>query len=181
MQMHMQKRFRLSWAITLAFTIAVLSDLLILTRDLGITNDTFKNGVVQAQELDATTDAALDGAHQLPPAAEAARQGLPEVVGVIDSLTRANQVLGTLGDQLGTLGTTLPEADAPLAGTISAGRGAGGEAGAAVVPLGGIAASLDDANVNAQALGQKLDETLTLSQTIDQKLRVALLLPKVGN
>ncbi|MCQ4118316.1 hypothetical protein [Rhodococcus tibetensis] len=179
--MHIQKKFRLSWAITLAFTIAVLSGLLILTRDLGVTNDTLNDVVVQVNTLDKTTDEALDGAHQLPPAAEAARQGLPEVIGVIDSLTRANQVLGTLGDQLDTLGATLTEADAPLAGTISAGQGAGEQAGAAVVPLGGIAATLGDANVNAQALGQKLDETLTLSQTIDQKLRIALLLPKIGN
>nr|WP_271208851.1 hypothetical protein [Rhodococcus wratislaviensis] len=179
--MHIHKRFRLSWAITLAFTIAVLTGLLILTRDLSITDDTFEDGVLQAQELNQTTDEALDGAHQLPPVTEAAQQGLPEVIGVIDSLTRANQVLATLGDQLDTLGATLTEADAPLAGTISAGRGAGEQAGAAVVPLAGIAATLDDANVNAQTLGQKLDETHTLSQTIDQKLRVALLLPKIGN
>ncbi|WP_327097513.1 hypothetical protein OIE68_01140 [Nocardia vinacea] len=179
--MHNAGRFRLSWAMTLAFTIAMLTGLLIVTRDLGITSDIFKDGVEQAQTLDKTTDKALDAARQLPPATDAAQQGLPEVVGIIDSLTSANQALATLGDQLATLDVTLTSADAPLAGTIAAGRKAGGQAGAAVDPLGGITATLNDANANAQTLGRKLDETLTLSQTIDQKLRIALLLPKIGN
>lgn len=179
--MNTENKFRLSWAITLALTIAILTGLLILTRDLGITDAAFKDIVVQAKNLDRTTDEALDGAHQLPPATDAVNQGLPEVVGIIDSLTRANQTLATLGDQLDTLGATLTSADAPLAGTISAGQAAGGQADAAVEPLGGVAAALDDANTNAQTLDQKLDETLAFSQTIDQKLRVALLLPKIGN
>ncbi|GGO00734.1 hypothetical protein [Nocardia rhizosphaerihabitans] len=174
-------RYRLSWAITLAFTIAVLTGLLIVTRDLGITSDTFADGVMQARTLDTTTDGALDGAHQLPAATEAARQGLPEVVGIIDSLTRADQTLATLGDQLAILGVTLTSADAPLVGTIAAARDAGGQAGAAADPLGAITVTLNEANANAQTLGQKLDETLVLSQMIDQKLRIALLLPKIGN
>lgn len=172
-------RFRLSWAIALAFTIAALTGVLIVTRDLSITGDTFKDGVAQAQTLDSTTDRALDGAHQLPPAADSAHRSLPEVVGIIDSLTRANLTLATLGDQLGSLDTTLAAAAAPLDGTIAAARDAGKQAGAAADPLAGVTATLDAANANAQTLGQKLDRTLTLSRTIDQKLRIALVLPKL--
>lgn len=179
--MHTANRFRLSWAITLAFTIAILSGLLIATRDLGITSDTFKNGVEQARTLDETTDKALDGVHHLPAATDSAHQALPEVVGIIDSLTRADQTLGILADQLTILGATLTSADAPLAGTIAAGQEASGQAGSAVGPLHAVTATLNDANVNAQTLGQKLDQTQTLSQTIDQKLRITLLLPKIGD
>ncbi|AEF40628.1 hypothetical protein [Hoyosella subflava] len=179
--MRTEGRFRLSWAITLAFTIAVLTGLLIFTRDLGVTSDLFKDGVVQAQTLDEITDDALEGVQHLSPATDAINQGLPEVIGVLDSLTRADHMLATLGEQLDTLGATLASADTPLAGTVSAGREAGSQAGAAAEPLGEIAAMLSDANTNAEALGLKLDETLGLTQTIDQKLRIALLLPKLEN
>ncbi len=165
----------------LGLTIAWLTGLLILTRDLGITNDLFADGVTQVETLDKSTDEALDGAHQLPPATDAVNQGLPEVVAIIDSLTRADQTLATLGVQLAALGGTLIAVDEPLAGTISAGQAASEQASAAAEPLGGIAGSIDNANANVQTLGQKLNETLALSQTIDQKLRVALLLPRIGN
>ncbi len=63
--------FRLSWAIALGFTIAMLTGILIVTRDLSISNDIFKDGVAQARMVNNTTDEALDGAAQLPPANEA--------------------------------------------------------------------------------------------------------------
>jgi hypothetical protein len=50
--------FRLSWAIALGFTIAMLVGILIVTRDLSVSNDIFKDGVAQARIVDQTTDKA---------------------------------------------------------------------------------------------------------------------------
>lgn len=173
--------FRLSWAIALSFTIALLAGILILTRDLAITNDLFKDGVVQAETVDHTTDVALIATGELPPANDAINKGLPEVVGVIDSLTRADHTLGTLGDQLQALGQALVAADAPLVGIIGAGNTATDQANAAAVPAETITHTLAEANAKVATLAPLLDETLVLSETIDSKLRIALVLPKIGN
>lgn len=66
--------FRLSWALALGFTIAMLVGILIVTRDLSVSNEIFKDGVAQARTVDNTTDKALDGAAQLPPANAAIHQ-----------------------------------------------------------------------------------------------------------
>lgn len=174
------KMLRVSWAITLAFTIALLTGILIVTRDLGISNDIFKNGVVQAQTVDATTDDALAGAGELVPANAAIDEGLPQVVGVLDSLVRANETLGSLGTNLDQLGTALQAADAPLVGIIEAGDEATVQADAATVPAANIVDTLDAANEKVAAMGPMLDESLALSKEIDSKLRIALLLPKIG-
>lgn len=171
---------RISWAITLGFTIALLTGILIVTRDLGISNDIFKDGVVQAQTVDSTTDQALEGAQQLVPANEAIDQGLPQVVGVLDSLVRANETLGSLGTHLTDLGTALQAADAPLVGIIDAGQEATIQANAAAVPAGQIVDTLGAANAKVANLGPMLDQSLALSKEIDSKLRIALLLPKIG-
>lgn len=172
--------FRLSWAFALSFTIAALAGILILTRDLGISNDLFTDGVAQAKIVNQTTDKALAGVDQLGPADNAVNQSMPEVVGVIDSLTRADGTLGTLGNQLQALGDALRSADAPLVGIIHAGGNATVQANAAAAPAAQIVGTLNDANGKAQQLGQLLDHTQTLSDTIDSKLRIALLFPKVG-
>ncbi|MFE5703129.1 hypothetical protein [Rhodococcus koreensis] len=172
--------FRLSWAIAAAFTIALLCGILIVTRDLAITNDIFKDGVVQAQTVDKTTNDALAGAKELPPANAAINQGLPEVVGVLDSLTRADQTLGDLGTQLASLGDALKSADAPLGGIIDAGAAATDQANAAAVPAEQIVQTLGDANGKVQTLGPLLDQSLALGQEIDSKLRIALILPVIG-
>ncbi len=173
--------FRLSWAIALAFTIALLCGILIVTRDLSITNDTFKDGVAQAKIVDSTTNDALAGAKELPPANESINQGLPEVVGVLDSLTRADHTLGELGTQLQALGDALQSADAPLGGIIDAGASATDQANAAAVPAEQIAHTLADADAKVRALAPLLDQSLALGQAIDQKLRIALILPVIGN
>lgn len=172
--------FRVSWAITLAFTIALLTGILIVTRDLGISNDIFKNGVVQAQTVDATTDDALAGAGELVPANAAIDEGFPQVVGVLDSLVRANETLGSLGTNLDQLGTALQAADAPLVGIIEAGTEATVQADAATVPAANIVDTLGAANEKVAVMGPMLDESLALSKEIDSKLRIALLLPKIG-
>jgi hypothetical protein len=172
--------FRLSWAITLSFTIALLAGILILTRDLSITSDIFKDGVAQAETVDHTTDTALATAAQLPPADQAINQSMPQVVGVLDSLTRANQTLGTLGDHLNALGQALAAADPSLVGIIGAGNTATDQANAAAAPAAGIVQTLADANTKARALGLQLDRSLALSHTIDSKLRIALILPTIG-
>ncbi|QXC46335.1 hypothetical protein [Rhodococcus qingshengii] len=173
--------FRLSWAIALGFTIAMLTGILIVTRDLNISNDIFKDGVAQARIVNNTTDEALDGAAQLPPANEAIHHGMPQVVGVIDSLTRADTTLGSLGDQLAALSIALQSADAPLQGIVKAGQSATEQANAAADPAESVAATLVAADAKARALGPLLDQTLALSQTIDSKLRISLLLPVIGN
>lgn len=175
-----KKMFRISWAITLAFTIALLTGILIVTRDLGISNDIFKEGVVEAQTVDGTTDEALAGAAELTPANAAIDQGLPQVVGVLDSLVRANETLGSLGSNLDELGTALQAADAPLVGIIAAGDKATEQANAAAGPAGQIVDTLGAANTRVANLGPLLDESLALSKEIDSKLRIALLLPKIG-
>ncbi|AII11441.1 MULTISPECIES: hypothetical protein [Rhodococcus] len=172
---------RLSWAIALSFTIAVLAGILIVTRDLSISNDIFKDGVAQAEIVDDTTDQALDGAQQLPPADQALHAGLPQVVGVLDSLSRADHTLGTLGDHLHSLGDSLKSADAPLGGIIEAGQSATDQANAAAAPAAEIVKTLSVADAKVQDLGPLLDQSLALSQTIDSKLRIALVLPKIGN
>ncbi|QTJ64392.1 hypothetical protein HYG77_01400 [Rhodococcus sp. ZPP] len=173
--------FRLSWAIALGFTIAMLVGILIVTRDLSVSNDIFKDGVAQARTVDQTTDKALDGAAQLPPANDAIHRGMPQVVGVIDSLTRADITLGSLGEQLQALSTALQSADAPLQGIVAAGQSATEQANAAATPAASVAETLVDADTKARALGPLLDQTLALSQTIDSKLRISLLLPVIGN
>ncbi|EKT77774.1 hypothetical protein WSS_A35908 [Rhodococcus opacus M213] len=172
--------FRLSWAIALASTIALLCGILIVTRDLSITNDIFKDGVMQAKTVDKTTNDALSGAKELPPANAAINQGLPEVIGVLDSLTRADQTLGDLGTQLQALGDALKSADAPLGGIIDAGQSATDQANAAAVPAEQIVHTLADADAKVQTLAPLLDQSLSLGQTIDSKLRISLLFPIVG-
>lgn len=172
--------FRLSWALALAFTIALMCGILIVTRDLSGTNDIFKDGVVQATTVVGTTDDALAGAQQLPPANDAIDRGLPEVMGVIDSLTRADRTLGDLGTQLYELSEALSAADAPLVGIIDAGGSATEQANAAAVPAGDVVHTLAEADAKVQSLAPLLDHTLSLGQLIDSKLRIALLLPVIG-
>ncbi|MBY8862002.1 hypothetical protein K7711_36385 [Nocardia sp. CA2R105] len=171
--------FRLSWAFALAFTIAALTGVLILTRDLSISNDIFKDGVSQAKTVDRTTDTALIAAGELGPADHAVTQSMPQVVGVIGSLTAADGTLDTLGTQLQSLADALKAADPPLVGIIQAGGAATVQANAAAQPAAQIVNTLSDANTKAQQLSGVLDNTLSLSRTIDSKLRVALILPKV--
>lgn len=173
--------FRLSWAITTACTLAVLTGILIVTRDLNESNEIFKDGVLQAQTVDNTTDRALHGAAQLPPANDAIHLSTPQVLGVIDSLVSADATLGSLAEHLSGLSEALRSADAPLQGIIAAGSAATDQATAAAVPAGVIADTLVEADAKARALGPLLDRTIALSNTIDSKLRIALLLPVVGN
>ena len=171
---------RISWAVTVGFTLAALTGILIVTRDLATSNDIFKDGVVQAQTVDVTTDEALAGAAELSPANDAIDRGLPEVVGVLDQLVRANDTLGILGGHLGELGTALSSADAPLAGIIEAGQAATDHANAAAAPAANIVDTLNSANAKVNTLAPLLDSTLALSREVDSKLRIALLLPLIG-
>lgn len=171
---------RISWAITAAMTVALLVGLLILTRDLSISNDTFKDGVTQAAKVNGTTDEALSGADQLDPANTATRAGMPEVTGIVSSLSQANTTLGELGTKLQQLGDALTGANSSLQGIISSGDSAVGEAGRAGTSAGSIAQRLGGINNRAAEIGAELDRTRALSHTIDTKLRIALLLPTTG-
>ena len=100
---------------------------------------------------------------------------------MLDSLTRADHTLGDLGIQLQALGDALKSADAPLGGIIDAGASATDRANAAAVPAEQIVHTLADADAKVQALAPLLDQSLAVGQTTDQKLRIALILPVIGN
>ncbi|OPX14964.1 hypothetical protein [Gordonia sp. i37] len=172
------RRLSVSWAIAIALTLATLIGILIVTRDLSISNDIFKDGVVQANKVDHTTDRANDGSAQLPPADDAINQGLPQVFGVIDSLNQANGTLATLATDLQSLGTALEKADPSLVSIIGSAGEATSSASGATGQVGEINTTLVGANTRVQNLGTLLDRTQELSTIIDSKLRIALLLPK---
>ena len=169
--------YRFSWAVALTFTITTLTGILIVTRDLAVTNDVFKDGVVQAEQVDTTTNTALHAATELKPANRAIQGGLPEVVDVLGSLSKAETTLGRLADQLNTLGQTLASADKPLVSIIGSGKEAAHQANAAVAPARSIVATLRNAQRRVRALGPLLDTTITLSRNIESKLHILLFLP----
>lgn len=172
--------FRLSWAIALTFSLAMLTGILIVTRDLSVTNDIFKDGVAQAEKVNSTTDKAVNATGQLPPADQAIRQGLPQVVGVLGSLSKAETTLGSLGSQLSQLGSVLRGADPPLVGIISAANNSTIQAEAAAKPVAAINVLLGQADQKVRHLGPLLDQTITRASNIDSKLRILLLLPSTS-
>lgn len=172
--------FRLSWAIALIFSLAMLVGILVVTRDLAVTNDIFKDGVAQAQKVNSTTNKAVDATGELPPADLAIRQGLPQVVGVLGSLSRADTTLGTLGGQLSQLGATLRSADPPLVGIISAVSQSTNQVAAVTRPATNINALLGQADQKVRTLGPMLDTTISEARDINSKLNILLLLPSTG-
>ena len=62
---------------------------------------------------------------------------------------------------------------------IGAGQAATDQANAAAAPAASIVTTLSEADAKVKALGPLLDQSLALGQTIDSKLRISLLLPKV--
>ncbi|WP_225536128.1 hypothetical protein [Tsukamurella tyrosinosolvens] len=161
-------------------TVALLVGLLVLTRDLAISSDTFKDGVTQAAKVNRTTDRALDGADQLAPANNATKAGLPEVSAIVGSLSQANTTLLELGSKLEQLGGALAGASASLDNINTSAFGASAKARDAGSAAGSIAGRLTGINNDAKQLSGLLDQTAALSHTIDTKLRVALLLPTTG-
>ncbi|MFI6953393.1 hypothetical protein ACIBJI_07945 [Nocardia sp. NPDC050408] len=172
--------FRLSWAVALAFTIAALTGILILTRDLHATRDVFARGVGEGQKIELTTDKALEGAAQLPAAVDSVTQGLPAVVGVSQSMVRADNSLAAMATNLNTLAAALGSADGPLGVVVASSTSTSNAATSAVPSVEHIAATLTATDAKAKQLSALLDQTQVLGSTIDSKLRVALLLPKVG-
>jgi len=172
--------FRFSWGVTLAFTLATLTGILIVTSDLAETNSVFKDGVVQAETVNATTDTALGAANELNPANDAISGGIPHVAGTLASLGRAQHTLGTLATQLQALADTLGSADKPLTGIIAAGKASTKQANAAESPAESIVGTLRRANARVNALAPRLDRTVMLSKRIESKLHILLFLPQVG-
>ncbi|UGT67753.1 hypothetical protein LTT66_31925 [Nocardia gipuzkoensis] len=172
--------FRLSWALALALTVAALTGILIVTRDLHTTRDVFARGVDEGQTIEVTTDKALAGAAQLPATVDSITRGLPSVIGVSQSMARADSSLAAMATNLNTLAAALGSADGPLGAVVASSSSAGSAATAAVPPVEHISDTLSATDAKAIQLGRLLDQTQVLSSTIDSKLRVALLLPKVG-
>ncbi|MCG7631456.1 MULTISPECIES: hypothetical protein [Gordonia] len=154
--------------------------LLILSRDLSITSETFKDGVAQAETVNGTTDEALAGADQLDPANTATRAGMPEITGIVASLSQANTSLSELGTKLQQLGDALTGANTSLEGVISSGNSAVDNAFRASTSVASISDRLEGINTRATEIAAELDNTRALSHTIDTKLRIALLLPTIG-
>ncbi|MEB3371353.1 hypothetical protein [Saccharopolyspora mangrovi] len=162
------------------FSLPMLTGILVVTRDLAVTNDIFKDGVGQAEEVVATTGKALGAADQLPSADAATGQSLPEVVGALNSLSKAQTTLGALGGQLDTLGTVLTRADSHLVSIVEATRTSTEQAGAAAKPLEGIVGPLADSDEKVRCLAGMLDETSARAQRIESKLRILLVLPELS-
>jgi hypothetical protein len=169
---------RLSWGICLVASLAMLVGILVVTRDLAVTNSTFKDGVVQAKKVNSTTDTALGAGLELPPAQQAVLDGMPEVGGVISSLGNANSTLTSLSTQLDGLGSTLASADKPLVDIIGAASSSTGIAADATTPAREIVGKLSAADQRIKQLDPMLDETLERSMRIERKLRILRALPK---
>lgn len=172
---------RTSWTVALAVTLATLMGILVLTRDLSISDSLFKDGVSQAETVNATTDEALAGVAELPAGDFALRQSLPEVAGVATSLTTATTTLDDLGYKLNLLSEALTGANTSLEDIVTSGRGAVSEADQAAGPTGSIANRLNGINAQTKELSAQLDDTASLSHTVDTKLRIALLIPALPN
>jgi hypothetical protein len=169
--------YRISWAIAVLFTVATLYGVLIVNRDLRLSDKMLKDGVAQAAQIDRTSATAVNATQPLPAADRAINRGLPPVVGVLGSLGKAQNTLGALGDQLGQLGRVLASADTPLANIIASARGATSQANGAVYPAAGIVGLLDRVNGKLRALAPLLDQTTAQAHDIDSRLRILLLLP----
>ncbi|HSV64512.1 MAG TPA: hypothetical protein VLJ59_01220 [Mycobacteriales bacterium] len=169
--------FRISWGIALVFSLATLVGILVVTRDLSTTDAVFKDGVNQALKVDTTSASAVEATKHLPSADKAIDQSFPQVVGVLGSLSSAQNTLGTLADQLTTLGSALASADAPLAGIIGSTQQASASASAAARPAASIVGILSRANQKVLRLGPLLDQTNARAANIESKLRILLLLP----
>lgn len=177
--MSVVRRMPIAWALAIALTLATLVGILILTRDLSSTNEIFKDGVQQANNIENTTGQAIDGADQLPPADDAINGGVPQVLGIVDSLGNANHTLSSLSDELHELGQVLDTADPSLVSIIESAHEATSEANATTGSATHLNNTLEGANNKVETLGTLLDRTQALSTTIDSKLRIALLLPKI--
>lgn len=169
--------FRFAWAVTLVCTLVTLTGILIVTRDLAITNDIFKDGVVQAEKVSDTTDTALKAAKELPAADAALVNSMPEVGGVMVSLGTAEGTLARLSGRLLTLAQTLRAADKPLAGILVAGRKATERANGAAEPAAHIVRTLAGTRGTIRSIGSALDNTIALAREIESKLHILLVLP----
>lgn len=171
---------RFSWAIALSCTLLTLTGILIVTRDLATTDAIFKDGVVQALKVNATTDDALAATGQLPGADDALLGSMPEVAGVLGSLGQAESTLGQLSQQLTALGTTLQSADSPLVGIIGAGQTATTRANGAAVPVKTIVGTLGHTRATIGLIASRLDQTIVLARQIESKLHVLLSVPTLS-
>jgi methyl-accepting chemotaxis protein len=169
--------YRISWAVAVLFTVATLYGVLIVNRDLRISDQVLKDGVAQAAQIDSTSATAVTATHPLPAADRAVNLGVAPVLGVLGSLSKAQNTLGSLGDQLGQLGRVLASADSPLANIIAAARQSTNQANGAVYPAAGIVGLLNRVNGKLQALAPQLDQTTALANDIESRLHILLLLP----
>lgn len=170
---------RLSWAIALIATLGTLTGILIVTRDLAVTNDIFKEGVVEAKKVNSTTDTALEAGTELPAAQSALQEGLPHVDGTLQALERAETTLASHAVELENLANVLGEAEAPLDGIIRSVDDATGAAVEATAPARNVTDTLTAANTRIRELDGMLHETLRRSERIADRMRALQRIPTV--
>ncbi|HEY9415488.1 MAG TPA: hypothetical protein VIQ30_12065 [Pseudonocardia sp.] len=168
---------RVTWAVALAFTIASLTGILVLTSDLARTDAVLRDALGEILRIASTTGRGMAANQALPPTNDTLVQSLPEVVSTVRSLGRARTTLGTLGTQLGSLATVLGSADPPLARIVDSARDATDAARETKMPAAHIARTLRTADNRARSLGPELDEALSRSRSIESRLRILGLLP----
>jgi hypothetical protein len=166
-----------TWAVALAFSIASLTAILVLTSDLARTDAVLRDALGEVVRIATTTGRGKTANLALPPTNDALAQSLPDVVSTAGSLARARTTLGTLGDRIDSLAAALDSADQPLARIIDSAGGAADAARAAEAPAAHIARTLDRADDRVRGLGPRLDDALYRSRNIEARLRILRLLP----
>lgn len=169
--------FRLSWLIATVGTLFALTAILVLTRDLAVTNDLFKTGVAEVSDVNGVTDEALGASGELPGAHDAVVRGLPEVTGVVASLARADSTLFVLATDLRALGAALERTNKPLPAILKTIDRASGVTDGAARPARKIADRVADIERSVKSISSKLGLTEAAASRIEAKLRVLLLLP----
>ena len=170
--------FRVSWLITTTLTLFSLTAILVLTRDLAVTNDTFKAGVAEVSEVNGVTDSALEASAELPAADEAIINGLPEVAEVSTSLARTDGTLHTLSTRLDSLGVALDNTNEPLPDILHGLDESTGSTEDAIGPAARIADRVAGIEQLVRQISTKLGISYTSAKRIEAKLRVLLLVPR---
>ena len=168
---------RLVWAVTLAFSLASFSGILVLTHDLAATNAVLNDSVGQVRKINRTTDRGLAANLALPPTDDAVLASMPSVESTVASLRHARTTLATLGTQIRVLADVLASTNGPLVHIVAAAQSADEAARSAQTPTSQTSDTLRYADARTSRLQPELDHTLDTARSIESKLRILLLLP----
>ncbi len=176
-QSHDRGTFAASWLVTAVAAVGMLSALVVLTADLGVTSGTLRHGVGGIEQLVGINDAAVRGTGAVAPTQAALDRSNVEVATLADSMDNAIGSLDRMTSDLGQLSRSLGGTDQPLAGvldSVAQSRASDADTEAA---LGRTAVLLGQADQTARELGPLLDETEARSARLERKLRILRLIP----